>query len=66
MGMDLDKDIENLVAKLDDFGLSDVSRLKVSYSDSIAAGEMEKQYHHGRCDVNSPWANGCAFDVIEE
>ena len=27
---------------------------------------MARRYHHGRCDVGSPWACGTAFDVLEE
>ena len=31
------------------------------------AGEViSRSYHHGRCDVGSPWARGEAFDVLEE
>ncbi len=28
-------------------------------------GEVKETYHHGRCDVGSPWARGCSFDVLE-
>lgn len=59
-------DIEKLIKELDAFGNSDTSRLKVTYSQELASGEMEKQYHHGRCDVGSPWARGCSFDVLED
>ena len=35
-----------------------VGRLKVFIDDSQAAGTVKEQYHHGRCDVGSPWAKG--------
>ena len=32
----------------------------------MGQGEMVgRQYHHGRCDIGSPWACGTAFDVLE-
>lgn len=64
--MNLDNEIEKLINELDKFGASQTSRLKVGFSDEISEGSKEEIYHHGRCDVGSPWARGCAFDVIEE
>lgn len=55
-------EIEKLVKELDKFGVSDVSRLKVNYSEDIKPDQVEKQYHHGRCDVGSPWATGCPIE----
>ncbi|MCM1183967.1 MAG: hypothetical protein NC337_11395 [Roseburia sp.] len=60
------QDIENLLALLDGFAAKEESRMKLAVSDSLRQGEIEKQYHHGRCDVGSPWAKGEAFDVLEE
>lgn len=57
--------INSLIADLDAFASSDTSRMKVEFSDDMTDGQSRKEYHHGRCDVNSPWARGCAFDVLE-
>jgi hypothetical protein len=35
-----------------------VSRLKVQFSEELEKGQVEQKYHHGRCDVGSPWAKG--------
>ncbi|MCR4690560.1 MAG: hypothetical protein K5739_04375 [Lachnospiraceae bacterium] len=37
---------------------SGVSRLKVQIDEKQEAGTVKQQYHHGRCDVGSPWAKG--------
>lgn len=58
-------DIDNLVQILDSFASSDVNRLKLKVSDESSIGTVDKQYHHGRCDIGSPWAKGESFDVIE-
>ncbi len=34
------------------------ARLKVEFSDQLEEGEKREVYHHGRCDVGSPWALG--------
>lgn len=59
-------DIENMLVILDGFAESEESRLKLTASDGLQQGEIRKQYHHGRCDIGSPWAKGAAFDVLEE
>lgn len=61
-----DIDIENMIKLLDGFAQSEESRLKVTASEKLAQGEMVKQYHHGRCDIGSPWAKGLWFDVLED
>lgn len=58
--------LEQVIAMLDGFASSDASRLKINVSDEYAQGEVKRQYHHGRCDIGSPWARGCAFDVLED
>lgn len=62
----LDKaDVDEIIALLDGYTQSGGSRLKLD----VVEGEGEvisRQYHHGRCDVGSPWACGTAFDVLEE
>lgn len=64
--MDINNEIENLINELDKFGASQTSRLKVNFSDDVIEGSKEVIHHHGRCDIGSPWARGCAFDVLEE
>lgn len=61
-----DEDIANMLAILEKFGSSDISRLNVQVSDEVSAGKSAKAYHHGRCDVGSPWAKGDSFDVLED
>ena len=58
-------DVDEIIALLDGYTQSGGSRLKLD----VIEGEGEvisRQYHHGRCDVGSPWACGTAFDVLEE
>ena len=58
-------DVDEIIALLDGYTQSSGSRLKLD----VVEGEGEvisRQYHHGRCDVGSPWACGTAFDVLEE
>lgn len=59
-------ELEQVIAMLDSFAASEASRLKIDVSEECAQGEVKRQYHHGRCDIGSPWAKGCAFDVIED
>lgn len=59
-------ELEQIIAMLDGFAASGESRLKIDTSDEIAQGKSRRQYHHGRCDIGSPWARGCAFDVLED
>lgn len=57
-------DIDAIIALLDDYAVSGGSRMKINVVDGDGS-VVEKQYHHGRCDVGSPWAKGQAFDVLE-
>lgn len=59
------EDIKNIMKILDGFCEAGESRMKIEIADNIEDGSVKKQYHHGRCDVNSPWAEGKAFDVLE-
>lgn len=57
-------DVDALVAMLDHYAGAEGSRMKIE----VVEGEgkvISRQYHHGRCDVGSPWARGQAFDVLE-
>ena len=58
--------VDELVAMLDNFGNSETGRLKVKMSDEEIDGGVKKEYHHGRCDINSTWACGASFDVLDE
>lgn len=58
------RDIDALVALLDGCTAAGESRIKVD----VVEGQGEvvsRAYHHGRCDIGSPWACGAAFDVLE-
>ena len=59
-------DIDNIISMLDNFARSDEGRLKVKMSEELGEGESKREYHLGRCDINSPWACGTAFDVLED
>lgn len=60
------EDIEKIVNMLDSFAQSETARMKLRVSEEMEEGKVEKVYHHGRCDVGSPWAKGQACDVLEE
>ena len=59
------EDIDKLIKMLDDMAEGGISRIKVATSDEIKEGEAKKEYHHGRCDVGSPFAKGELFDLEE-
>lgn len=59
------QDVEDIIRLLDDYAVSGGSRLKLK----VTQGDGEvvsRQYHHGRCDIGSPWAKGEPFDVLED
>ena len=58
--------VEDVIKMLDSMTLAEVSRIKVETSDSIIDGVFQKSYHHGRCDVGSPFATGKLFDLEDE
>ena len=59
-----EQDVDAVIALLDGYTSAGESRIKVNAVEG--AGEiLSHQYHHGRCDVGSPWACGTAFDVLE-
>ncbi len=67
-GMD---NIDELINMIDGKMDSGVSRLKVGFSEELESGEKKEAYHHGRCDVGSPWATGSvgncdAIDMSED
>lgn len=40
--------------------------MKLEVSEELSSGDTKHAYHHGRCDIGSPWAKGTAFDVLED
>lgn len=60
------KEIDDIVALLDKMAGDGISRIKINTSSEVEEGSYKKEYHHGRCDVNSPWACGASFDVLED
>lgn len=58
-------DIDAIVGLLDQMTLGGDSRMKVNVVQNAQPGKAQRVYHHGRCDVGSPWAKGQAFDVLE-
>ena len=60
-----EKDLDIIIELLDTMTGNEISRIKIKTSEELTEGEYKKEYHHGRCDVGSPWARGCSFDVLE-
>jgi len=58
--------MEDIIRMLDSMTQAGVSRIKVESSDSVEEGLSKKTYHHGRCDVGSPFATGKLFDLEEK
>lgn len=56
-------DVDEIIALLDGYTRAGGSRMKLDVVEG--GGEvLSRQYHHGRCDIGSPWACGTAFDVL--
>ncbi len=58
-------EVDDVIRMLDNMAQGGVSRIKVETSDEVADGAVKKAYHHGRCDVDSPFATGKLFDAEE-
>lgn len=58
-------EVDDVIKMLDHMAADGVSRIKVETSKEVADGEVKKAYHHGRCDVGSPFATGKLFDAQE-
>lgn len=58
--------LENVMKMLDSMTENEVSRIKVEVSDVLEEGELQRDYHHGRCDVGSPFATGKLYDLEED
>ncbi len=59
-------DVDEIIGMLDHLTDSGVSRMKIETSEEQQEGDMKKTYHHGRCDVGSPFATGRLYDLGEE
>lgn len=57
------ENIDDVIKMLDGMVEKEVSRIKIETSGAIREGEAERTYHHGRCDVGSPFATGKLFDL---
>lgn len=56
--MDQLTDIDEIINMLDAKTEAGVSRIKVEVDEEVAKGDVQEKYHHGRCDVCSPFATG--------
>lgn len=60
-----EEDIVKILNVLENFSETETSRMKIQVLEEEEEGKVNRQYHHGRCDVGSPWAKGEWFDVLE-
>lgn len=51
-------DVENIIELLDSRMGAGVNRINLHVEDTVSEGQAVEVYHHGRCDVGSPWATG--------
>ena len=59
-----EQDIDAIIALLDGYVKAEGNRMKIQVTEGDGK-VMDKKYHHGRCDVGSPWAKGDSFDLCE-
>ena len=57
--------VDDIVKMLDNFAASEEGRLKVKVSEELEEGTVKREYHLGRCDINSAFACGIPFDVLD-
>lgn len=57
------ENIDDVIRMLDNMAEKEISRMKIETSGEIGEGEAKRTYHHGRCDVGSPFATGKLFDL---
>lgn len=53
-----EQDIQNIIDMLDGKVDAGASRIKIQMSEEEQENTVKEVYHHGRCDVGSPWAKG--------
>ncbi|MBR3306175.1 MAG: hypothetical protein IKI75_02825 [Lachnospiraceae bacterium] len=51
-------EVDELIDMIEGKMKNGVSRLTVGFDEEIETGIKREAYHHGRCDVGSPWAKG--------
>ena len=58
--MAVEQDIQAIIDLLDGKTASGVGRIHIEVEEQTTGGEetVREHYHHGRCDVGSPWALG--------
>lgn len=61
--MEIKDNIDEVIRMLDQLTTNEVSRIKVETSKEMEEGQARKTYHHGRCDVGSPYATGRLYDL---
>lgn len=59
-------DIDNIVNILDSKVEAGISRIKIEIDEDREAGSISERYHHGRCDIASPFDTGCIPTFDEE
>ncbi len=59
------KDIRNIVEMLDNFAQSNEGRMKLRMAENMEQVSTKKEYHHGRCDVGSPWSCNHSLDALD-
>ena len=56
--MSRETDIQSIIDMLDKKTESGVSRINILIDEEQEKEIVKQAYHHGRCDIGSPWANG--------
>ena len=56
--MSRETDIQSIIDMLDKKTESGVSRINILINEEQEKETVKQMYHHGRCDIGSPWANG--------
>lgn len=51
-------DVNTIINMLDSKMVNGVSRIKVVVDEEDEKNTMKEEYHLGRCDIGSPWADG--------
>ena len=54
---------DKMVELIDEMMNSGTARLKLKESEELDREQILKEYHHGRCDIGSPYARGECFDA---
>lgn len=65
-GSHTDPDAAAIVRLLDQMAKGGDSRMKVVVAEDEPSGSVKREYHHGRCDIGSPWAKGECWDLLED